>query len=86
MPKKLVKHGKSLALVIDKATLKALNIDESTELELLVEDQVLMIRPVSKKPNVTKKKKKKLTADQIDKLAQKILDKYEPVFRKLSKT
>lgn len=77
--KKLIKHGNSLALVIDKLILDLLKITDKTELELLIEDGDLIIRP-------SKKKTKSLKADDIDKIADRVIKKYEPVLRKLSKT
>lgn len=43
--KKLVRHGNSLALVIDKAVLELLNIDADTPLEVNTDGQVLVIAP-----------------------------------------
>ena len=79
MTKKLTKHGNSLALIIDKPLLELLNITEKTELIIAVEDGNLIIRPA-------KKKRKKIDEQEIDKVADKIMDKYDKVFKKLSKT
>jgi len=47
MKKNLVKHGNSLALIIDKPVLELLKIDESTPLEISTHDgRTLQIRPV----------------------------------------
>jgi antitoxin MazE len=46
MQKKLTKHGNSLALVIDKAVLELLNIDDQTPLEILTDGKLLLISPV----------------------------------------
>jgi antitoxin component of MazEF toxin-antitoxin module len=46
MPKKLVKHGNSRAIVIDKAILELLKIDDDTELELSTDGRSLAITPV----------------------------------------
>jgi len=78
MSKKLTKHGNSLALIIDKPLLSLLKITEKTELELIVEKGVLIIKP-------TKTKKSTVKISDIDKIAEKIMDKYENVFKKLSK-
>ena len=78
MVKRLTKHGNSLALVIDKALLSALKINEKTSLELLIEGGDLIIRPVHKKAANLKEK-------ELDKIAEKIMDKYEDVFKKLAK-
>lgn len=78
MVKKLTKHGNSLALVIDKALLNVLKISEDTELQLIIEDGDLIIRPLNKKSATLKDK-------DLDKIAEKIMDKYENVFKKLAK-
>ncbi len=46
MLKKLTRHGNSLALVIDKAVLELLNIDDQTPLEITTDGSVLLISPV----------------------------------------
>lgn len=45
MIKKLTKHGKSWALVIDKPVLDLLNIDPDTPLELSTDGQALLVTP-----------------------------------------
>ena len=46
MIKKLTRSGNSLALVIDKPLLEALEIDADTELEVSTDGEVLVIAPV----------------------------------------
>jgi len=47
MVKKFVRHGNSLAIVIDKPILELLNIDEGTSLEISTEDgRTLKIVPL----------------------------------------
>ncbi len=46
MIKKLTKHGNSLALVIDKAVLELLDIDEKTPLDISTDGRILLISPV----------------------------------------
>jgi antitoxin MazE len=46
MLKKLTRHGNSLALVIDKAVLELLNIDDQTPLEISTDGTLLLISPV----------------------------------------
>lgn len=77
MPKKLTRHGNSLALIIDKPLLQLLNISEKTNLELLIEDGALVIRPV--------KKQTKRSKSEIKQIAQEIIDEYADVFKKLAK-
>lgn len=79
MEKKLVKHGNSLALVIDKPLLNLLGITDKTKLVLSVEDNRLVI-----KPNTLKKTKSR--NNDIDAIAQEIMKKYAPVFKRLAKS
>jgi antitoxin MazE len=46
MQKKLTRHGNSMALVIDKAILELLNIDDQTTLEISTDGAILIISPV----------------------------------------
>ena len=46
MIKTLTKHGNSLALVIDKAVLELLKIDNHTPLDISTDGEVLVIAPV----------------------------------------
>jgi antitoxin MazE len=48
MPKRLTRSGNSLALVIDKPLLEALDIDTETDLEVSTDGDVLVISPVRK--------------------------------------
>jgi len=47
MIQKLVKHGDELALVIDHQLLRALQIDEHSELNVSLNDGRILIAPVS---------------------------------------
>jgi antitoxin component of MazEF toxin-antitoxin module len=49
MTKTLIKHGNSLALVIDKPILKLLDISPETPLELTTDGNRLLISPVRDK-------------------------------------
>jgi len=49
MNKKLIKHGNSLALVIDKPILDLLQIGEDTPLELTSDGDRLMVSPIRSK-------------------------------------
>jgi len=77
MSKKLTRHGNSLALIIDKPLLRLLNISEKTNLELLIEDGSLIIRPL--------KVKGKRTKSEVKRIAQEIMEEYADVFKKLAK-
>jgi antitoxin component of MazEF toxin-antitoxin module len=46
MTKRLTRSGNSLALVIDRPLLEALDIDAETELELSTDGDVLVVTPV----------------------------------------
>ncbi len=46
MIKSLQKHGNSHALVIDKALMEALEIDENTPLQITVSGTTLIVSPV----------------------------------------
>ena len=46
MIKKLVKHGNSRALVIDRPVLELLKIDEDTLLEISTDGDLLIVAPV----------------------------------------
>lgn len=76
--KKLVKHGNSLALVIEKPLLNVLGIDEKTNLVISIQDNSLII-----KATPTKKVKNK---GEIDEIAKHIMKKYAPAFKKLAKS
>ncbi len=71
--KKLIKHDNKLALVIDKAVLEKLNIDENTDVEIVISGDMIIIRPKSSR-------------ERTRQTANKIMDKYAPVFEKLAKT
>jgi antitoxin component of MazEF toxin-antitoxin module len=46
MTKRLTRSGNSLALVIDRPLLEALDIDAETELELSTDGDVLVVTPI----------------------------------------
>jgi len=71
MVKKLVKHGNSLALVIDKPVLELLKIQEDTPLEITtVDGQSLIIRPASEED---RKKRMRKAFDEVHKKFPKTL-------------
>ena len=65
MTKKLIKHGNSLALVIDKPILEMLHISANTPLELTTNGDALMVSPIRDKA-----RRKKLLAS-LDKINRK---------------
>ncbi len=68
MTKTLIKHGNSLALVIDKPILQMLRITADTPLELTTDGDSILISPVR-----DKKRHKKLRAS-LDKINRKFGD------------
>ncbi len=68
MIKTLIKHGNSLALVIDKPILELLNVTADTPLELVTNGDTLMISPVRDED-----RQKKLRAS-LDKINSKYSD------------
>jgi len=74
MRKHLTRSGNSLALVIDKSLLEALEIDADTELELSTDGDVLVVTPVRDR------RRSKRTAD----LVAEAHDQYGGVFRRLA--
>jgi antitoxin MazE len=81
MAKKLTKHGNSLALIIDKPVLDILGINGSTELEIIVMGDTLIVKPKKSSQKASKKRQ-----EDIVKTSKNIMDKYESVFKKLAKT
>ena len=63
MTKTLIKHGNSLALVIDKPILEMLRISADTPLELTTNGDSLLISPVK---NPEREKKLKASLDKIN--------------------
>jgi len=74
MRKHLTRSGNSLALVIDKSLLEALEIDADTELELSTDGDVLVVTPVRDR------RRSKRTAE----LVAEAHDQYGGVFRRLA--
>jgi antitoxin component of MazEF toxin-antitoxin module len=75
MIKKLVKHGNSSALIIDKPIIEMLHIDENTNLELSTDGVNIIISPVNG-INRTNMLKNSL---------QKINEKHSKTLKKLAK-
>ena len=68
MTKTLIKHGNSLALVIDKPILEVLQISADTPLELTTDGDAILVSPIR-----DKKRQKKLQAS-LDKINSKFGD------------
>jgi antitoxin component of MazEF toxin-antitoxin module len=74
MRKKLVKHGNSLALVIDKPILDLLNITAETELEITTDGSGLQI---AKTDSIERR-------SRIDAIASRIERRYDGMFTRLA--
>jgi antitoxin component of MazEF toxin-antitoxin module len=68
MNKTLIKHGNSLALVIDKPILEMLHITADTPLELTTNGDAILIRPIR-----DKRRQRQLKAS-LDKINEKFGD------------
>ena len=75
MIKKLVRHGNSLALVIDKAILELLRIDHDTPLELITDGDVIIIKP----------ERDEEVSDEIRAVHEEMAARYGKVFERLAK-
>lgn len=71
MNKKLIKHGNSLALVIDKPILEMLQITAETPLELTTNGDAILIRPIRDK------RRQRQVQASLDKINQKFGDDLE---------
>jgi antitoxin component of MazEF toxin-antitoxin module len=71
MNKTLIKHGNSLALVIDKPILEMLHITADTPLELTTNGDAILIRPIR-----DKRRQRQLQAS-LDKINKKFGDDLE---------
>lgn len=91
MIKKLEKHGKGFAVVISKAMMKALRIDEHTKLEIENDGKQIIIKPaaatIEKRKVISEKKKfPKISHDvKVQKAFEKIMTKHSAAFKKLAK-
>ncbi len=74
MIKKLTRTGNSLAIVLDKPLLEQLGIDESTELEISTNGDVLVMTPVRDRAHERKFRK----------AVERINRKYAGLFRRLA--
>ncbi len=76
MIKKLVKHGNSSALILDKALLKILNLDNTSEVEISTDGKSLIITPVKFKFSDNEK---------IQNTIEEAIEKYNDLFKELAK-
>ena len=81
MKKKLVKHGNSSALVLDKAILKLLGITEDAEFNITILGNKMLIEPVQEATKETVETRARL----IDSLVDEIMDQYPNALAQLAK-
>lgn len=74
MTKRLSRSGNSLALVIDRPLLEALDIDADTELELSTDGDVLVVTPIRDRKR----------SKHVGELVAEAHEQYGGVFRRLS--
>lgn len=74
MIKKLTRTGNSVALVLDKPLLEELGLDESSEVEVSTNGQILIVAP---KRTSSRERKFRKSADKIHR-------KYAGLFKRLS--
>jgi len=72
MIKKLVSHGNSAALIIDKPILELLKVDMETPLEITTDGRNLIISPVE---SVKREKRFKAALDKVNRVHGKTLKK-----------
>ncbi|TGK86202.1 AbrB/MazE/SpoVT family DNA-binding domain-containing protein [Leptospira montravelensis] len=70
MLKKLVQHGNSSALVIEKPILELLKIDQNSTLEVTTDGKSLIIKPIEKSISKSLEKINKVHGKTLKKLAQ----------------
>jgi antitoxin component of MazEF toxin-antitoxin module len=74
MIKKLVRHGNSLALVIDKPILELLKIDADTPLEIATDGRSLVVHPTGK-----------AYLNRVSESGRRMMRIHDDTFRKLAK-
>jgi len=75
MVKKLSAIGNSLGLILERPILELLDINEDTPLEITIDGESLIIRPVRKAPLM----------DRALAAADRLMDAHEETYRKLAK-
>jgi antitoxin component of MazEF toxin-antitoxin module len=73
MIKKMVQHGNSSALIIDKPIMELLKINPDTPLEISTDGKNIIISPVQ---NITRHKKLDKSLDHINKKYHRTLKKH----------
>jgi antitoxin component of MazEF toxin-antitoxin module len=81
MIKKLIKHGNSTAIILDKPILNILNISNDTELKISTDGVSIIITPVNENGSA----KNIINNQAVQKAFEEIMKQYWPVFKKLAK-
>lgn len=82
MIKKLIKHGNSTAVILDKSLLKLLNIDNNTNVKIKTDGKRIIIEPVIIK---SEKAKDSISEDKkMQQIYNKLVKKYGPALKKLA--
>jgi antitoxin MazE len=75
MKKRLVRHGNSRALVIDKAILEVLNLADDDEVQISINGDQLIITPVRKNDERQKR---------FEQAVERTMEQYDDLFRRLA--
>lgn len=75
MKKRLVKHGNSRALVIDKAILEVLNLADDDEVQISIDGGQLIITPVREDDDRQKR---------FEQAVERTMEQYDDLFRRLA--
>jgi antitoxin component of MazEF toxin-antitoxin module len=81
MIKKLIRHGNSTALILDKPLLKILNIAHDTPLKIQTDGRSIIVTPVHEDEKVIKSISDN---DAVQKAFEEIMRTYAPALKKLS--
>lgn len=76
MKKRLVKHGNSRALVIDKAILEVMNLAEDDEVQISINGDQLVITPVRGEEDERHKR--------FEQAVERTMEQYDDLFRRLA--
>jgi len=79
MIKKLSKHGNSLAIILDKAILTLLNIDEKTKIKIRTDGNNIILEPIK-----TEGKRGTFEDKKLKKIYEKLVEKYKDDLEKLA--
>jgi antitoxin MazE len=80
MFKKLSQHGNSYAIIIDKPILDLLSIDKDTVMKITTDGKRIIIEPTESVEKRTVSENPKVQS-----AFEEVMEKYEDVFRKLSR-